>query len=346
MFADLSESFVRALMITFFVFMMMVIVEYINVLWRGRLAERALPGVVGKSALAGFLGATPGCLGAFTNVTLYEHGIISLGALLAGMIATSGDEAFVMLSMFPGKFVILTGILLAVGLITGITVDKLLPKRLIKFNGPHCADLVVHEKADVGPMAKPWDRLVVNLSGASLVRWAVLVIVLTYAVLVASGIVAGDEGVGLRTVIIIAAAACVWITLFGTDHFLKDHVWGHVMTKHVPRIFLWTFGILFIFSVLSDYIDIPLVVSENKYLMLVAACAIGIIPESGPHLIFVTLYADGILPFSILLASSISQDGHGMLPLLAFSRRDFVLMKVIKIMVGLVAGLIALACGI
>jgi hypothetical protein len=346
MLTSLSESFIRALMITFFVFMMMVIVEYINILWRGRLNERALPGPLRKSTLASFFGAMPGCLGAYTNVTLYEHGVLSLGALLAGMIATSGDEAFVMLSMFPGKFAILTGILFVVGLLIGVAADKLLPSRLIKYNGPHCHELVVHEKVDQRPLARPWDRLVENLSQGSLARWAILVVILTYALLVASRIIGADEEAGLRAVILVAAAACVWITLFGTDHFLKDHVWGHVITKHVPRIFLWTFGVLFIFSVLSDYIDIPMVVRENKYLMLVAAGVIGIIPQSGPHLIFVTLFADGILPFSVLLTSSIVQDGHGMLPLLAFSRRDFVLLKAIKIMIGLAIGMGAMLCGL
>ena len=34
-------------------------------------------------------GATPGCLGAFMNVSLYVHGMISFGAIVGGTIATS-----------------------------------------------------------------------------------------------------------------------------------------------------------------------------------------------------------------------------------------------------------------
>ena len=73
---------------------------------------------------------------------------------------------------------------------------------------------------------------------------------------------------------------------------------------------------------------------------LVFAVLVGIIPESGPHLVFVTLFAAGTLPFGILLASSIVQDGHGMLPMLAVSRRGFILVKLINILVGLIVGLI------
>ncbi len=43
---------------------------------------------------------------------------------------------------------------------------------------------------------------------------------------------------------------------------------------------------------------------------------------------FVTLFAQGLIPFSVLLASSIAQDGHGMLPLLAESKRGFLAVKI------------------
>ena len=78
----------------------------------------------------------------------------------------------------------------------------------------------------------------------------------------------------------------------------------------------------------------------NQLLMLLVACLVGLIPESGPHLVFLTLYAQGATPFSVLLASSIVQDGHGMLPLLAESRQDFFRVKVINFAVGLLVGLI------
>jgi len=74
-------------------------------------------------------------------------------------------------------------------------------------------------------------------------------------------------------------------------------------------------------------------------IMLLLAIVIGIIPESGPHMIFVTLYAGGMIPFSILLASSISQDGHGSLPLLAESKRGFLYVKSVNMVVALVVGL-------
>jgi hypothetical protein len=66
--------------------------------------------------LASFLGATPGCLGAFMNVSLYVHGMISFGAIVGGMIATSGDEAFVMLTQFPLTALLLLASLFVAGI--------------------------------------------------------------------------------------------------------------------------------------------------------------------------------------------------------------------------------------
>jgi cytochrome c oxidase subunit IV len=332
-------------MITAFVFMMMVIVEYVNIALRGRLGNWVSCGTLRSSSLASFLGATPGCLGAFASVTLYEHGLFTFGALVASMIATSGDEAFVMLSLFPGTFLILMAILFVVGIITSVLVDRFLPPRILNIRGGRCRGLVVHKQADRELVTKPFQRLVDNFSGRGLLRWAMLVVFLTYAVLAASGVVGGEHVVWTRAALVVLSCVCIGATLFGTDHFLKAHVWEHIVRKHLPRVFLWTFGVLFALSVTHQYVDVYQFVQDNRYLMLLVACLVGIIPESGPHFVFVTLFADGALPFSILLANSIVQDGHGMLPLLAFSRRDFLMVKLVNVAVGFALGLILLMIG-
>jgi len=94
-------------MITLFVFVMMLIIDYVNVLTKGKM-EQAVKGGKGRQyTIASFLGATPGCLGAFMNVSFYVHGLLSFGAMVGGMIATSGDEAFVMLALFPKEATLL-----------------------------------------------------------------------------------------------------------------------------------------------------------------------------------------------------------------------------------------------
>ena len=90
-----------ALMITGFVLVMMLLIEYLNILSEGVWQTRLSQHVWGQHLLAAFLGAIPGCLGAFAAVAMYAHGILTIGALVTAMIATSGDEAFIMLAMVP-----------------------------------------------------------------------------------------------------------------------------------------------------------------------------------------------------------------------------------------------------
>ncbi|MFO7972800.1 MAG: putative manganese transporter, partial [Desulfobacterales bacterium] len=79
--------------------------------------------------------------------------------------------------------------------------------------------------------------------------------------------------------------------------------------------------------------------------VLVIGALIGVIPESGPHLIFVMMYAQGLIPFSVLLTTSFVQDGHGMLPLLSYSLKDSVMIKIFNLVFGLLVGGVLFAIG-
>jgi hypothetical protein len=95
--------FTDALMITGFVGMMMLLVEYINVLTSGRWRQTIAQRQWAQYFLAAFLGVIPGCLGAFAVVAMYSHGVLTLGAVVAAMIAMAGDESFVMLAWFRSR---------------------------------------------------------------------------------------------------------------------------------------------------------------------------------------------------------------------------------------------------
>ena len=134
----------HALMITSFVFTMMLLIEYLNVLtsgeWQKKLANKAW----GQYVLASLLGVIPGCLGAFVVVAMYSHGIITLGAVVAAMVATSGDEAYVMLAMIPKQALLITGVLFVVGIMAGILTDIFISKSAIG-KTRCCERLKVHD---------------------------------------------------------------------------------------------------------------------------------------------------------------------------------------------------------
>ncbi len=91
--------------------------------------------------------------------------------------------------------------------------------------------------------------------------------------------------------------------------------------------------------------DIQQFAQDNIWLILFLAIVIGIIPESGPHMIFITLFISGMIPISILLVNSIVQDGHGSLPLFAENKKAFLHMKLINMAVGAIVGVAGLLLG-
>ncbi len=334
----LSES----LEITGFVFVMMLVVEYVNVLSRGSWQEALSRAPWRQYGLAVILGITPGCLGAFTVVALYAHGRMSFGALVAAMIATSGDEAFVMFSLFPQKAIILTAVLAAVGLVCGKMADAL-PGRNWKTATPSCDQLGLHETEDC--FCFSWISIVRQWSDPSLARAALTLMLLTIVFGVTQGSIAGTDWNWVRITMLIGIAIALFVVVTAPEHFLNTHLWQHVARRHVLSVFLWTFGALLVTQLLTSQYSVETVTTRGQLLILVIGCLVGLIPESGPNLVFVSLFAKGAVPMSILLANSIVQDGHGMLPLLAHSRRTFVAVKGINFVAGLIIGLVVLLLG-
>ena len=270
----------ESLKVTLFVLVMMIAVDIINVKTKGGLESILQSSRKWKQYfIASLLGAAPGCLGSFAGVSLYIHGMISFGALTGLMLATAGDEQFIMLAMFPETALIMFGILFLFGIVAGYLTDYIVKK----FGIQTCTDCEFKQHHP------------------------------------------GEESY---------------------KHYLVDHIWKHIVKGHIVRIFLWTFGALLVIKFGMNLVDLKSITSEYTFLLLILGALIGIIPESGPHLIFVMLFAEGLIPFSVLFTSSVVQDGHGMLPMLSYSVKDSALIKVFNLVFGLITGIILFSIGL
>ncbi|MBW2520555.1 MAG: arsenic efflux protein [Deltaproteobacteria bacterium] len=334
-----SGSLKQALMITGFVFVMMLVIESVNVLGRKFWQKRLPGGAWQQYVFAALMGVTPGCLGAFAVVSLYLHGMVSPGAVVAAMIATSGDEAFVMLSMVPDTAGWLFLVLFAVGVISGVLTDRL-PQNVFGRWSKHCSNHQTHEHESCA--CTPTKDLLRQIRECNVPRGVLLITLGLFIVGVCTGLWGPDTWNWLRWTLLITAGAALLVVLTVPNEFLENHLWKHVFLTHIPRIFIWTFAALLLIGYLIDTIDLANWLQRHQTLLLFSACLLGLIPESGPHLVFLTLYSQNLAPFSLLLASSIVQDGHGMLPLLAESRGDFLKIKGINFAIGLLIGLIGL----
>ena len=332
----------HALMITGFVGVMMLVIEYVNVLTQGRWQERIARRRWGQYLLSALLGATPGCLGAFAVVAMYSHRTLSVGAVVAAMIATAGDESFVMFAMIPTTALPLHGILFLLGIVSGALTDVLLGRRLTS-RLSCAAEFTIHEEEHcacfpLGTMLAQWKR-------CSPTRGTLCASLGLFLLAILGGQIGPPAWNWIRVSLAVVSAVALFIAATVPDHFLEDHLWRHVVRSHVPRIFIWTFGAMLFLHLIVEQWQIADSIQQNKWIVLGIAGLVGVIPESGPHLVFVTMFAKGLIPLSILLASSIVQDGHGMLPLLAHSRRAFVVVKLINLLVGVAVGAVVMALG-
>ena len=413
----------NSVLITGLVVVMMMMIESLNIESRGMLFKGLRKTKVGQVVVAALLGSVPGCMGGFATVSLYTHRLFSFGALVAMMIASSGDEAFVMLAMIPDKALVIFAALFVIAVIAGVVVDRIYDRK----HKAHCdkhehedcgmdagceTGYMVHECSEEHDHAEHKEHT--NKRHFSWKRISMLVGLALFIAALATGNLGHDhnhgeadlhgsemlqhdrhqheghhnegdaherheghmhEGLGheghvheghvheglvdhavgsdaaekafhidllsedwMNVLFAGLSVIMLFVLLFASDHFVDEHLWNHIVKKHLPVIFAWTFGVLLVLGVALQYIDIEHWISDNTVLMILLATAIGIIPESGPHLIFVTLYAAGVIPMPVLLASCISQDGHASIPLLAESKKSFAYAKLINCLVALLVG--------
>ena len=416
----LIDTLRNSVLITGIVIIMMMMIESFNLESHSRFFNRVKGSSFRQVLLAALLGSIPGCIGGFATVSLYSRRLLSFGALTAMMIASAGDEAFVMLAMMPDKALWIFALLFVIAVFSGIAIDWIMKSRNIEVchhdqstachhdqsvhchpdQSAHChPDQSAHchpERSEgsgseqrktvtdsslplrmttsqigmtvpqikmtpqqIGPTAGGKEDAMAEKDGQDTERrsptWQRLVLtgaIALFAIALAAGWMEHDHAVPetgqihlnllsewwMNLIFAILCIVMVVIMCFRSDSFIKETLWHHVLQKHLPNIFAWTFGVLLAIGLLSEYIDLNTWVSDNPALMILLAVAIGIIPESGPHLIFVTLYASGLVPLPVLLASSISQDGHSSLPLLAEDKKSFAYAKLLNCLIALIVG--------
>jgi hypothetical protein len=323
------------LTVTFFVMVMLLLIEFITVQTKGNWSKPLHKSGWLQILVAIVLGLIPGCLGTFSAVSLYVHGIFNFSALMAALIATTGDEAFIMFSVIPGAAIKINLILIGLSLLFGGVMYLLLKNKTYMKRGEHLIeechaipDCVGFEAAKIIP---EWKNL--SFTRALLVGFNLLFL---FYLLFAD---THNSGWGWEKIMfLIVTLIGLFIVATVPDHFLHEHLWRHTIRKHLPRIFLWTLGAFLFIEIALGYFDLERWLESNLVIVLVIALLIGIIPQSGPHIIFISMYASGIIPFSILLANSFVQDGHGGMPLLAESGRSFVIAKGIKFLIGATIG--------
>ncbi len=118
-----------------FVGAVLLLFGYINFLQAGAFVERIEKSKKWQPVIGAFLGLTPGCGGAIFVMPLFFKGSVTFGTVVATLIATMGDSAFVIIAAHPLQYLMVSAMSLIVGVLTGYAVDRteLGPRLLANF---------------------------------------------------------------------------------------------------------------------------------------------------------------------------------------------------------------------
>ena len=115
-----ENSFIQ---VTVFVGAVLMLFGYINFKLSGKLVEKIEKSKRTQPIIGSLLGLTPGCGGAIFVMPLFPQGSVSFGTVVATLIATMGDSAFVLMTVLPLQYILVSILSFIVAIITGYIVD-------------------------------------------------------------------------------------------------------------------------------------------------------------------------------------------------------------------------------
>ena len=265
-------------------------------------------GDIWQVPMASILGALPGCGGAVVVIIAFARGNIRLGAMVAALIATMGDAAFLLLAKEPTTYLKLIGISISAAIFSGWIVDRFHQGEL------YSSEINHFDKDAIGNL-RTRDKL--------------------FIVLAAPGLVLG-----------ILQLAQVDITIFGTiilmlgllGAFFSILVWAvspinavsssedHPFTRSSEEtsfVTVWVIAGFLAYEYSYSFLGLDLkVLADAAWIFLpILSVFVGFIPGCGPQVLVTTLYLNGIIPFAALIGNAISNDGDALFPAIALSPR-------------------------
>ncbi len=123
-----------------FVGAVLFIFGYINFKSQGRFVEKLRSAKKYQPIIGAFLGLTPGCGGAIFVMPLYLKGQVSYGTVIAALLATMGDAAFVLITTDIRAYLLVSAVCFIVAVITGYIIDYL----------GICREILIAKKKSIG----------------------------------------------------------------------------------------------------------------------------------------------------------------------------------------------------
>lgn len=274
--------------------------------------------------ISAVLGALPGCGGAIIVVTQFTKRQASFGSVVAVLTATMGDAAFLLLATrpFDGMIVLSTGLI--VGSISGYIVNKI-----------HNVDYLAPE-ADSIPKNQPIIQDT-PIKYAGRVFWRIVFIPsLIIALMLAFQFDFSAISYKLNEANIFFGAICALIVVSLWAFTSKGETYQELTAEddlqnkpsRLNRVMqdthfvtAWVVAAFVLYELTMLFLGLDLKAWFMNYAVLapLIGLLIGLLPGCGPQIVVTTLYIQGVIPFSALIANAISNDGDALFPAIALA---------------------------
>ena len=266
--------------------------------------------------ISSFLGAIPGCGGAIMVMSLFTRGVVSFGAVLAALISTMGDAAFLLLATKPQAALIILPVTFCTGIISGYLVKpftkNFLQKKIKR-------DFLVNEL----PKNK--------ISNKFYLIWFLFLIpglalgIMNAFNIETSYLISDFDIIQFFSFILALYCVFLWVLNPLTDIQMAS-IHENSFRKVVDTTCFVTVWVIISF-VIYELINISTqgaIFESLKYFgpfVPLMAIIIGFIPGCGPQIMITSMYVSGQIPMSAQIGNSISNDGDALFPAIAISAK-------------------------
>ena len=271
----------------------------------GKVMEK---GGVWQVPTASCLGALPGCGGAVVVITAFARGNITLGAMVAALIGTMGDAAFLLLAKEPTTYFKIILISMFAAIICGWLVDRF-----------HRGELYSTEVKFLGHTIigrlRNRDKFYMILAVPGLILGSMQLMQIDIYDLGSFVFVLGLVGAAL--------SVGVWsISPVNAVTMHNDHPFTRA-TEETSFVTAWVIAAYLAYEYAYAFLGLDLAgLAEAAWIFIpLLAILIGFVPGCGPQILVTTLYLNGIIPFAALIGNAISNDGDALFPAIALTPR-------------------------
>ena len=257
---------------------------------------------------ASCLGALPGCGGAVVVITAFARGNITLGAMVAALIGTMGDAAFLLLAKEPTTYFKIILISMFAAIICGWLVDRFHRGELYSTEVKFLGHTIIGE-------LRNRDKFYMILALPGLVLGSMQLMQINIhdlgSLVFALGLGGAALSVGVWSISPVNAV---------TVH--NDHPFTRA-TEETSFVTAWVIAAYLAYEYAYAFFGLDLAgLADAAWIFIpLLAILVGFVPGCGPQILVTTLYLNGIIPFAALIGNAISNDGDALFPAIALTPR-------------------------